>query len=333
MLGRKRTGFIAAASCVVAATAGVLGATSAAQTADRPVISGDAVVGGVLTASPSATGSAIYQWQGCDPDVSDCSDSLRVVDPNWFDITGQSHSFQSYTVSSSDAGNFIRVLAHDTHTTGQKWVTSAPVGPVPMPPATAIAEQGAVEPEHGISLLVEPTGGTVLIKLPGESGFSPLDGLQKIPVGSVLDTRGGRVRVIAATGELGDTTRDNSVEYYGGIFRLQQAGDANARAVARLVQKLRCHKAKAAQARAAGGPLAVSSGHRSRRVWGSGHGNYGSRGSGGTGSVRGTTWLTKDTCKGTFFKVTEGIGISVFDFHLHKTVELAPGQSYFAKKR
>ena len=315
----------------------LFGSTSAAQVADRPTISGDPVVGSVLTVNASSTGRTIYQWQGCDPDVANCADSLLNTDPNWFDLTGQSHANSSYTVTPADAGNFIRVVAHD-NTTGAKWITSAPVGPVPEPPPppAAITAQGQpVEPEHGISLLVEPTGGSVLIKLPGAAGFAPLEGLEKIPVNSVLDTRGGKVRVTAATGDLGDTTEDNSVEYYQGLIRLQQAGSTDAPTVAKLVQKLRCgkHSAKGAKASAAGDPLAVASRSRTRHVWGSGHGSYGSRGSGGTGSVRGTTWLTKDTCKGTFFKVAEGIGISVFDFDLRRTVELGPGQSYFAKNR
>jgi hypothetical protein len=334
MFGRRRTGVIAVACSAIAVTAGVFGAASSAQTADRPVISGDPLVGSVLSAP---AGFSIYQWQGCDPDVADCSDSPSFSDSNWFDLTGKSHDFQTYTVAPSDAGNFIRLLVH-ANNKGDHWVTSAPVGPVPeptAPPPGISAQNGTVEPEHGISLLVEPTGGTVLVKLPGQSGFSPLDGLQKIPVNSVLDTRSGKARVTAATGNLGDTTEDNSVDFYEGLIRLQQSAATDAPTVGKLVQKLRCGKGKAkgARASAAGGPLAAASGSRSRHVWGSGHGSYGSRGSGGTGSVRGTTWLTKDTCKGTFFKVTEGIGIAVLDFDLHKTVELGPGQSYFARNR
>jgi hypothetical protein len=338
MMGRRRTKVLAAGACLLSlGAAAAFGSSSAAQGSARPVISGDPAVGSTLTASASPTGQTLYQWQGCDPDIANCADSLVHTDPNWFDLTGQSHAGSSYTVTPADAGNFIRVLVHDNNT-GDKWATSVPVGPVPEPPAPPAppgitAPDQAIQPEHGLSLLVEPTGGTVLIKLPGAPGFTPLSGLQKIPVDSVLDTRGGKVRVIAATGELGDTTEDNSVDFYEGLVRLQQAGSTNAPTVAKLIQKLRCGKAKGAKASAAGGPLAATSKGRSSRIWGSGHGNYGSRGSGGTGSVRGTTWLTKDTCKGTFFKVTEGIGISVFDFDLDKTVGIGPGQSYLARNR
>ena len=341
MLGRGRTGSIAATACLAIVAAGVFGSTSGAQTSSRPVISGTPEVGSVLTSSLAATGQALYQWQGCDPAVANCADSLNHVDPNWFDLTGQSHEGSSYTVAPTDVGRFIRVVIHDNNT-GDKWTTSAPVGPVPVPPAppATAAELQGIEPEHGISVLVEPTGGTPLIKEKGQSAFAPLNGLQKIPVGSVLDTRGGKAKVTAATGNLGDTTEDNSAEFFDGLIKLKQSALTNSSLNAKLIQKLACEKgAKGASASAANGPLATESRKRRRRVWGSGSGNYSTSGSGGTGSVRGTLWLTKDTCGGTFFKVpaaqpTPGPhGITVHDKDLKKNVNLGPGQSYFARNR
>jgi len=154
-------------------------------------------------------------------------------------------------------------------------------------------------------------------------------------MGSVVDTRGGTVRVTAAVGNLGDTTADNSVSLWDGLVRIEQSGDTNAAATAKLVEKLRCGKKRGGEAKAgkSSGAVATKSGKRRRRVWGSGHGNYKTAGRGGTGSVRGTTWLTKDTCRGTFFKVTNGIGITVFDFDLRQAFDLGPGQSYFARNR
>jgi hypothetical protein len=154
-------------------------------------------------------------------------------------------------------------------------------------------------------------------------------------VNSVIDTRGGKVQVTAATGNLGNTTRDQSLQLSDGLIRMQQAGALNAPATAKLVEKLGCPEGIGEVARAgkSGGPVATTAGKRRRRAWASGSGNYSTSGSGGTGSVRGTTWLTKDTCRGTFFKVTEGIGISVLDFDLGQRFELGPGQSYFARNR
>jgi hypothetical protein len=152
----------------------------------------------------------------------------------------------------------------------------------------------------------------------------------------VVDTRGGRVEVTAATGRFAATTPDSSMVFYDGLIRLQQRRARNAPAIAKLAGKLHCGKGHGeAKAGKSSGPVATTSRHRGRkhRIWGSGSGNYSTSGSGGTGSVRGTTYLTKDTCRGTFFKVTEGIGISVRDFDLGQTVKLGPGQSYFARNR
>jgi hypothetical protein len=319
------------AGCVCLMTVAVGGVAFAAG--ERPAISGDPVVGNTLTSSLGPTGQALYKWQSCDPDVADCSDSPDHNDPNWTDLTGESHTGLAYTIPANDLGHFIRVLIHDNNL-GDHWATSPPVGPVtegkrssPPPP---------LEPEHGISFLVQPAGGSVKIKPPGQSGYTPLDGLEKIPVGSIVDTRGGTVQVTAATGDLGDTTEDNKVRLWDGLVRLEQGPDHNALASAKLVEKLRCPKNNGVEAKAgksSGGPVATTSRKRRRRVWGSGSGSYSTSGGGGTGSVRGTTWLTKDTCRGTFFKVTDGIGITVHDSDLNQNFDLGPGQSYFARNR
>jgi hypothetical protein len=218
-------------------------------------------------------------------------------------------------VDGGDAGN--QTIDFDNTTVNQKFVT--------------------YEPQHGISVLVERTAGTIKIKEPGsKKGFKNAKKVEQVRVNSLVDTRGGRVQVTAATGNYGQTNPDNSVAFYDGLIRLTQARKHNAPATAKLVGKLQCPSRTPGGAKASKssrGPVATTSRRRRRRVWGSGSGNYSTSGSGGTGSVRGTTWLTKDTCHGTFFKVTEGIGISVRDFDLGKTIQLGPGQSYFARIR
>ena len=141
------------------------------------------------------------------------------------------------------------------------------------------------------------------------------------------------MKVTAATGKFADTTADTAMTFYDGKIRLQQKGARNAKAIAKLAGKLKCPKEDAEQAKAgkSSGPVATTSRKRRRRVWGSGSGSYGTAGRGGTGSVVGTTWLTQDTCNGTLFRVTEGIGIKVFDFRLDKKFTLGPGQKYFAR--
>ena len=331
----------------VAALAGVvIAATAIASGWRQPTIVGDPVVGNVLsvtftsehtdTSTSTDEFDGLYRWQSCDPAVADCFASNSHEDPNWTDLPAADdnpHKNPTYAIVSADVGHFIRVLTHE-NSLGAKWTASDPVGPVTEPPK--VASPPPLEPEHGISFLAQPTTGTVTIKEPGARGFTSLTGEEKVPMGSVVDTRGGTVKVTAAVGNLGDTTADNSVSLWDGLIRIDQSGDTNAVATAKLVEKLRCGKKKGGEAKAgkSSGAVATKSGkRRRRRVWGSGHGNYKTRGSGGTGSVRGTTWLTKDTCRGTFFKVTDGIGISVFDFDLGERFDLGPGQSYFARNR
>jgi hypothetical protein len=317
------------------AAAGVLGAvvlaSAIASGASRPTIVGPPVVGVTLGVPVSAAGfDGLYQWQSCNPAVANCSDSLRHNDRNWTDlppISTDRHNNANYRIVSADLGHFIRVLVKDNSLGNGTWVTSPPIGPV----------TAGVGPEHGISVLVKPAGGTVKVKRPGAGDFKDLKNLEKIPVNSVVDTRGGRVEVTAATGNLGDTSADTPVLFYDGLLRLEQRREPNAPATAKLVEKLDCPKGGVGDEAKAGkssGPAATTARkRRSRRAWGSGSGNYSTSGSGGTGSVRGTTWLTRDTCRGTFFKVTEGLGIDVLDFDLGQRIELGPGQSYFARNR
>jgi hypothetical protein len=326
---RRRNKKLAAAAaplvCVVLTA--VLASASAARTGDRPVISGDPIVGNVL-ASSSAGDTGLYKWQSCDPAVADCADA-PFNDPNWTDLTDALQDNQTYTVATSDIGHFIRVLAKGT-SLGEQFVSSEPVGPVPGVPVAP--ETGPVA-EHGVNLLIQPVFGTVKVKLPGQSGFTTIDNLSVVPVNTIVDTRGSRVTLTAATGNLGDTTPDDSVDFYGGLFRAVQAPATNSQAVAKLIGKLACRGAHGSSAKASSaGPVAVASRSRRRRLWGSGHGSYGTAGSGGTGSVVGTTWLTVENCKGTLFKVLDGTGITVFDFDLNKLFSLGPGQSHFAKK-
>ncbi|HKH22345.1 MAG TPA: hypothetical protein VKA88_01885, partial [Solirubrobacterales bacterium] len=189
---------------------------------------------------------------------------------------------------------------------------------------------------HGISVLVQRTAGSIRVKEPGKRKYKNLKKVESVRVNSLVDTRGGKLEVTAATGSYGETTPDNTVVFYDGLVKLRQKRAHNAPANVKLAGKLACPGSKpggAKAGKASGGPIATTSRKRRRRVWGSGSGNYSSSGSSGTGSVRGTTWLTQDTCRGTFFKVTDGIGIKVRDFDLRKTVELGPGQSYFARNR
>jgi hypothetical protein len=238
--------------------------------------------------------------------------------------------FGDYTVTAvhldvdGPAAGF-QTVDFDNTQVNANFVTYEP--PPPQPPPEGLA------PVHGVQLLAAPVDGTVEVKQPGQTAFNVLTGLSLIPVGSTIDTRGSRVQLTAAIGGLGSEAPDHPVDFYSGLFKITQKPGTNAPATAKLIEKLACGRKQGGKKKARasdGDPKAVESRRRRRRVWGSGSGNYSTSGSGGTGSVRGTTWLTKDTCKGTKFKVTEGIGITVFDKKKKKKIKLGPGDKYFA---
>lgn len=309
---------------LVLAAATVLASSSpAALVGPKPTITGGAVVGGTLTSSDAGGSPPSYQWQRCDPSAPACN-----VDSSWSDIADA--TFQSYMVAPADAGFFIRVRATNADA---QLVASDPVGPIPGTqgaPAGAPAG-GALTPEHGVQVLAEPVSGTVEVKTPG-GRFQALTGLTELPVGTIFDTRGSRVRLTAATGAFGSTAPDQSVEFYAGLFKIKQSPRSGSAATAKLIGKLACGAGRPKASRASSkGPTAVTAGKRGRKLWGSGSGGYATSGKGSTASVRGTIWLTKDTCDGTLTKVVEGLGVEVFDRKLKKKIFLGPGEKYLAQ--
>ena len=71
-------------------------------------------------------------------------------------------------------------------------------------------------------------------------------------------------------------------------------------------------------------------GRKSRKLWGSGKGNFRTEGNNGSATVRGTIWLTEDRCDGTFFKVRRGV-VTIRDFGADETFPLGKGKSYLAQ--
>lgn len=327
------------AGVIVAGIASVSGA----HTGEVPVIGGEPVVGETLTSSAVGDSPHFYKWQRCDPAVSDCVPSEKSVGGDWTSIPlAEGWEFRAYTLTESDLGHYIRVLAKDSDFSARR---SDPVGPVvealeppPAPGAAPAAQaqppQGPPTPQHGVRLVAAPVSGIPRVKLPGETFFRPLTEVTTIPVGSIVDTRTGRAELTAATGSLGSETPDESVQFHDGMFRILQPATANAHATAKLNERLSCAGggADSAGAHAASRPVAYAAAKRRRKLWGSGSGTYSTAGVGGTGSLRGTEWLTLDTCRGTRFYVKSGIGITVFDKAKKKSVELSPGDSYFAKR-
>ena len=67
-----------------------------------------------------------------------------------------------------------------------------------------------------------------------------------------------------------------------------------------------------------------------RRLWGDGKGRFRTKGRHGAATVRGTKWLTQDTCSGTLVRVKRGT-VTVRDFAKKKTVVVKKGRTYVAR--
>jgi hypothetical protein len=197
--------------------------------------------------------------------------------------------------------------------------TELPLPPLPAPPQAPVPDQ-LPPPEPGVAANVAPLSGEVLVRVPGAGRYVRLQGAQQVPVGTLVDTTGGRVALTSAADAKGAT---QTAQFYGGLFRLQQPRGA------RPVTKLRL----------AGGSFAGCPGRGARgakrrrtvrRLWGDGAGLFSTVGTGAAATIRGTRWLTEDRCGSTVVRVTRG-AVSVRDFARHRTVTVRAGRRYVAR--
>ena len=182
------------------------------------------------------------------------------------------------------------------------------------------------QPAPGQLAGIAPVRGQVLVRLPGEDRYVPLQHLTEIPVGSQVDATRGVVRLISAV----TATQTNSAEFFDGIFTIRQRR-AN-RAVMQLVLtggNFRVCRARSAAA-SVDSPAARRPRKPVRRLWGSGKGRFETRGRYSSATVRGTRWLVVDRCDGTLTRVRQGV-VLVKDFKRGRSVLVRAGRSYFAR--
>jgi hypothetical protein len=73
----------------------------------------------------------------------------------------------------------------------------------------------------------------------------------------------------------------------------------------------------------------ASKGRPTRKLWAHVKGRFRTRGRHAAATVRGTIWLTKDTCDGTLTFVRRGL-VAVRDFTRRKTFMVPAGHRHFA---
>ena len=202
-----------------------------------------------------------------------------------------------------------------TQTGGGPLATPAPSGTAPLS-----------SPKFAQTVNVHPVSGTVLIKAKGAGQFHVLTAAEQIPVGSILDTTQGRVRLTSSKNRSGSQTE--TADFYRGVFRVLQPASGSPETVLNLVDDLRSQPGGSARLSRAN---SRRKGSPNNGLWGDGHGNYVTKGHNGSATVRGTIWFTQDRPDGTFFEAKKH-SVLVRDFKTHRKILLHAGQQYLARR-
>ena len=183
----------------------------------------------------------------------------------------------------------------------------------------------ATRPVQGVSMTAKPVRGKVTVRLPGAKKDVALTSVGgQLPVGTVVDTTRGRIRLRSARRKGFQTA-----EFWGGRFTVRQA--RNGIGYTGVVTDRRplagCSRTGTAAAHEAG----TTKPPRRRILWGRDRrGKFRTHGRNSVATVRGTRWLTIESCAGTITRVVEG-GVAVRDLRRKRTVLVKAGRAYLAR--
>ncbi len=226
-----------------------------------------------------------------------------------------------FTVN-ADGSGLIR-LNQDADT-AMDWGTPS-AAPIGLPPPVLGATVNASRVRGTVLIAVRAAGGGARVAQKGVR-FVPLTESRQIPVGSLLDTRKGTVRVTSARDS---SAKTQSGRFSAGIFQVLQSRKAKAKGLTELRLKgssfKRCAPTRRGRARG-------SAGRTIRRLRGSANGRFRTRGRNSSATVRGTVWTVTDRCDGTLTTVKRG-RVAVRDFRARKTIVVRAGKSYLAPGR
>ena len=186
-------------------------------------------------------------------------------------------------------------------------------------PSPTLAAGTDTLPTFGQTMNTGLRSGDVFIRPKGEDEFRRLEGIETIPLGSNIDSTNGRMWLQT---QLEDGTYE-SIDYYDGRFNADQDKTGL------ITVELEGANFRSCDNRSTRGKRGSK---KLERLWGNGKGKARTKGRRGSGTVRGTIWLTEERCDGTFFKVEEGI-LKVRDFVRDKSVVLEAGEKYLAKAK
>jgi hypothetical protein len=181
----------------------------------------------------------------------------------------------------------------------------------PLPPAAP--------PEPAKTANATVVSGVVKVRVPGSNTFVTVDDPSKIPVGSEVDATKGVVAIQAAADKKGGT---QTGKFSQGRFTMAQDKGAKPITTMTLTTPLSCTSKPGVHAAA-----------RTRKLFGdTNKGRFRTRGRHATATVRGTQWVTKDSCDATTVTVKRGTVI-VRDLVKRKNITVKRGHSYTARAK
>jgi hypothetical protein len=190
--------------------------------------------------------------------------------------------------------------------------------------AAAKASTQAPTPVFAKTVRLAPVSGTVLIRTPSAPDFIELRSTETVPVGTVIDTRAGTVRLTSATAP---PTKLQTGNFFLGRFQVVQERSLKGLTDLVIQDKL---KRSVCSAQGQQATAAKLSARILGLLRGKAKGHFRTRGHFAAATVRGTEWGVRDRCDGTLTVVTRGV-VAVRDFTLHKTVIVKTGHTYLAK--
>jgi hypothetical protein len=158
--------------------------------------------------------------------------------------------------------------------------------------------------------------------------FVPLRAGLQIPTGSLLDTRRGTVRLMTAALPTPNSSAFQAASFRGSRFQVRQAGN---NPLTSLIPKDSLGKCSTKVPKGGTRKIMVAR-KRHRTLFGSGKGRFRTRGRNSSATVRGTTWVQKDTCSTTTTIVKAGT-VVVRDFAKKRNVRVKAGHTYVARAR
>lgn len=198
------------------------------------------------------------------------------------------------------------------------------VAQAPAPPLPPVA--GLPAPILGTTVNLETVRPVVRVREPGSRQFVPLTSPRQVRIGSIIDTRKGRVRMTIADGR----GRLHTAEFYDGMFKVVQRKTVGSVAALHLYGGSFKGCPRAPRKPAQFSATRLSKKRSVRRLWGAGSGRFRTVGRYSSATLRGTTWLTDDRCNGTVTRVTQG-RVAVRDFVRRRTIVLRAPKRYFAR--